>query len=122
MIYFHDRDCDFDTQRAQAKGGKTYAIEAHSGVFPADKSLELAFKIISLTIGVAKCHPKDIFCKKTGRELAIVDAKPTPVELRTVGKTRNNFILNFYCEELGGLTISIKIDSLGAVKGFRIFQ
>lgn len=122
MIYFHDRDYDFDTQQASAKGGKTYAIEAHSGIFPVDESLASAFEITQLTIGVSKCHPKDIFCKKIGRELAILDAKPTPVELRTVGKTRNNYILNFYCEELGGLTIAIKIDSLGAVKGFRIFR
>lgn len=122
MIYFHDRDYDFDTMQPKAQGGKTYAIEPHSGIFPVDESLESAFEIKMLTIGVSKCHPKDIFCKKTGRELAIIDAKPTPVELEGITKIKNNYFLSFSCKELGSLTIVIKIDRLGAVKGFRIFR
>lgn len=122
MIYFHDREIDFNTFKPASKGGRTFAIEKHIGVFPIDESLASAFTTTMLTIGVAKCHPKDIFCKKTGRELAVIDAKPTEVKLMSIGKNRGNYILNFSCEELGGLTIAIKIDSLGAVKGFRIFR
>lgn len=51
----------------KAKGGNSYAVEK----LPISAFSELKIgSTIRFSIGEAKCHPEDNFCKKTGRELA----------------------------------------------------
>lgn len=44
----------------------------------------------SVGIGVARCHPEDNFCKKTGREISLKNMKPVLMQITQFRMFRNN--------------------------------
>lgn len=73
MIFRHIREIDYDNYvEICPTGGMTLAVqELEPWFFAALKPGDFFEK----KIGVAKCHPKENFCKKIGREIATSKAK-----------------------------------------------
>ena len=55
MLFKHFRLRDEYTNEVLQKGGLTFAVDVHEN---------------EIYIGMAECNIKDMFCKKTGREIA----------------------------------------------------
>jgi hypothetical protein len=79
MIYFHWRkyqdivhSTDGDITVVAGNGGSTICMEPIQGWF-FDQLKEGDF--FDKKIGMARCHPDDTYCKKTGREEALKKAK-----------------------------------------------
>ena len=74
---------EFSYREFGPKGGRTHAIE-----LPKTKdltNLSLGDKI-DIRIGIAKCHPDDLYNKKIGRELALSKINNLEAIVKTIQK------------------------------------
>lgn len=66
------------------KGGKTFAVsKVNNTVFNIDDK-------VKVSVGMAKCHPEDMFCKSVGRELAQKNMQEMEFTVERVILTRGN--------------------------------
>jgi hypothetical protein len=89
MIYFHWRNEQEimhpkygDIVTIAGNGGSTICMEPIQGWY-FDQLKEGDF--LEKKVGMAKCHPDDTYCKKTGREEALKRAKVTMLTVKSKG-------------------------------------
>lgn len=99
MIFRHYRECMWGIE---PRGGFTIALqEIEPWFFSALKAGDFFEK----KIGIAKCHPEENFCKKTGRELAEKNAKLRKLTVTKIVDTIGKREITFEIDGIGGLVV-----------------
>lgn len=84
----------------------TYAVILPNAV-EFTSALENPSREITLAVGKAKCSPKDQYCKKTGREVALDRMSPIIYRLITMSFYEDGGIQFLLSSETGSITVKM---------------